>query len=122
MKALEKLRALVNSGASINKYSSVKCYADSLNGRKPTSFLGYFVRPEIAINFLVEENFAFGINIAYNYCLFTYNDNYNGFYTYSDPKVTNGAVKFGDNTFRNKVNMGWFSFGFGFYYGVKKKK
>ena len=74
-------------------------------------FNSAFIRPEFSANFLVEDNFAFGVHIAYNLSLATYDPRLNCFDTY---------VNFAQ--YRNRSNMGWLSFGFGFYYGAKKKK
>lgn len=124
------------SGVSYNLYTGVSANSgytgvpaspaltarnDSLNAR-PRSFFAPFLRPEIAINFLVEENFAFGIHVAYNYCLYTYDPRYCAFDVYSFPINQPGQLKINDVYLRNRANMGWISFGFGFYYGFKKKK
>ncbi|MGZ3884484.1 MAG: hypothetical protein ACXVPQ_07175 [Bacteroidia bacterium] len=101
----------VSSGYSFNKYTDVVHSQDSLNGKFPNSFATYFVKPEVALNFLVEESFAFGISLSYNYCFNVYDPAYNAFGEYISYKQ-----------YRNKANMGWISFGFGFYYGFKKKR
>jgi hypothetical protein len=101
----------INGGYGLNQYIAVKAIKDSLNGKYPTSFTAGFVRPEFNANFLIEDNFAFGIVLAYNMTLATYDPKLNCFATY-------------DNfaKYRNKAYMGWFSFGFGFYWGYKKNK
>lgn len=101
----------LTSGFGINQYSAVKAEKDSLNGKYPTFFTATFLRPEISYNFLVEENFAFGVLLAYNMVLASYDPNLNCFATY---------VNF--NQYRNKANMGWLSFGFNFYFAPQKKK
>lgn len=101
----------LSSGYGVNLYTAVKANADSLNGKHPTFFKSAFVRPEFSANFLVEDNFAFGVHIAYNMSLATYDPRLDCFDTY---------VNFAQ--WRNRSNMGWLSFGFGFYYGAKKKK
>lgn len=111
----------IDAGPTFNKYTSVKFAQDSLNGKYPTSFVGGFIRPELAINFMVEENFAFGFIFAYNYCLFNYDTKYNGFGSYADSKSTAGNIIYEGTGYKNKASMGWFSFGFGFYYGFKRK-
>ncbi len=99
------------SGFGINQYTAVKAAKDSLNGKYPTYFNATFLRPEVSYNFLVEDNFAFGVLIAYNMILASYDPKLNCFDTYEN---------FGK--YKNKANMGWISFGFNFYYGPKKKK
>lgn len=111
----------LNSGVSFNKYTNVQTKYDSLLSR-PRSFVAPYLKPELALNFLVEENFAFGIHVAYNYCLFTYDPKYPAFDNYSDPKSPIGTITLNNTSFRNKANIGWISFGFGFYYGFKRKK
>ena len=101
----------VTSGFGVNQYTAVKAIKDSLNGKYPTYFTATFLRPEISYNFLVEDNFAFGILLAYNMVLASYDPNLNAFGTYEN-----------FSKYRNKANMGWISFGFNFYYGPKKKK
>src|SRR5581483_7489320 len=100
----------ITSGFGINQYTAVKADKDSLNGKYPTFFNAAFLRPEISYNFLVEDNFAFGVLLAYNMILATYDPNLNCFATYDTFQ-----------SYRNKSNMGWISFGFNFYYGPKKK-
>ncbi len=111
----------LNSGYGFNQYTDVRC-ADSLVGKLPTSFIAFFIRPEVAVNFLVDENFAFGIHLAYNHNFYTYDPSLNCFDNYADKGVSGQSIKYGDATYENKTNIGWFSFGFGFYYGFKKKK
>lgn len=111
----------IDGGYSYNKYTNVIFIHDSLNGKNPTDFASFFLRPEIAVNFLVEENFAFGFIFAYNYCLYKYDTSYNGFGSYADSKSTSNNIIYEGTSYGNKANIGWFSFGFGFYYGFKKK-
>jgi hypothetical protein len=111
----------VDGGATYNKYTSVKFSQDSLNGKYPTSYVGGFIRPELSINFMVEDNFAFGFTFAYNYCLFNYDPIYNGFGSYADSKSSKGNIIYEGTGYKNRASMGWFSFGFGFYYGFKRK-
>lgn len=101
----------LTSGFGYNQYTAVKATQDSLNGKYPTFFTATFLRPEWSINFLVEDNFAFGVLVAYNMVLASYDPNLNCFATYEN---------FGK--YRNKANMGWISFGFNFYYAPQKKK
>lgn len=101
----------ITSGYGLNKYTAVKAVKDSLNGKYPTFFTATFLRPEASINFLVEDNFAFGILIAYNMVLSSYDPNLNCFATYES-----------FSKYRNKVNMGWISFGFNFFYAPQRKK
>lgn len=105
------LSIALNVGYGLNKYTAVKAAQDSLNGRHPTEFTAAFIRPEISYNFKVEENFAFGVLLAYNMELATFDPRMPCFDTYGD-----AALQY------NKANMSWISFGFGFYYGLKKKK
>ncbi len=111
----------LDAGYSYNKYTSVKFVHDTLNGKYPTYFGNYFLRPEISVYFLVEESFAFGFTFSYNYCLYPYDPKYNGFGSYADSKSTASNLIYEGVGYKNKANMGWFSFGFGFYYGFKKK-
>ena len=111
----------MNSGLGFNQYTDVRC-ADSLAGKLPTSFIAYYIRPEVAINFLVDENFAFGIHLAYHHYFYTYDPSLNCFNNYADKGVNGQSIKYNDVTYGNSDNIGWISFGFGFYYGFKKKK
>lgn len=101
----------VNGGYGVGQYQAVKAARDSLNGKYPTQFGSIFLRPEFSANFLVEDNFAFGVYIAYNMMLTSYDPRLNTFDTYEN-----------FSKYKNKANMGWISFGFNFYYGPKKKK
>ncbi len=103
----------LSSGYGDNQYTAVKAAKDSLNGKYPTFFNSAFIRPEFSANFLVEDNFAFGVHVAYNMSLAAYDPRLNCFDTYA---------KLNFDQWRNRSNMGWISFGFGFYYGAKKKK
>lgn len=101
----------LSGGYSFGQYQAVKAARDSLNGKYPTEFGTMFLRPEFNVDFLVEENFAFGVCLAYNMLLYKYDPNLNAYYTYEN-----------FSKYKNKANMGWISFGFNFYYGPKKKK
>lgn len=101
----------INGGYGVGQYVSVKAARDSLNGKYPTQFGSIFLRPEFSANFLVEDNFAFGVYIAYNMMLSSYDPKLNCFDTYEN-----------FSKYRNKANMGWISFGFNFYFGPQKKK
>lgn len=101
----------VYGGYSVGQYTAVRAIRDTLNGKYPTQFGTMFLRPEFSANFLIESNFAFGVVLAYNMMLTSYDPNLNCFATYET-----------FSKYRNKVNMGWISFGFNFYYGPKKKK
>lgn len=100
----------LNTGASYNMYTGVVAMYDSLYKNIPTDFTTAFIKPEISINFLVEDNFAFSINASYNMSLYTF-----------DPKVCRLDKYLNFGQYRNKSNVGWISFGFGFYYGFKRK-
>jgi hypothetical protein len=112
----------LNSGYSYNQYTGVACLYDSLNNTRPKSFTGIYLKPEFTVNFQVEENFAFGIHLAYHYCLFAYDPALNCFDTYASYDKANRKMKIGDDNVNNRGNIGWISFGFGFYYGFKRKK
>lgn len=101
----------LNAGYGLGQYQAVKAAKDSLNGKYPTQFGSIFLRPEFNVNFLVEDNFAFGVCLAYNMMLTSYDPRLNCYDTYEN-----------FSKYRNKANMGWISFGFNFYYGPKKKK
>lgn len=100
----------LNSGLSYNKYTGVIAKHDSLYKNIATDYICGFIRPEVSINFLVEDNFAFGIHLSYVMSLYTYN-----------PKVSRLDSYLNYNEYKNKANIGWISFGFGFYYGFKQK-
>lgn len=100
----------LNTGVSYNKYTSVVAKADSLYKNIPTNFVTGFIRPEASINFLVESNFAFSINLSYNLSLYNF-----------DPTIPRLDKYLNYNQLRNNFNVGWLSFGFGFYYGFKSK-
>lgn len=101
----------LNSGFGFHKYTSVKAARDSLDGKYPTEYTAGFIRPEFSANFLVEDNFAFGIFLSYNMVLNTF-----------DPRLPCFDTYIPYSQYRNKAYPGWISFGFGFYYGAKKKK
>lgn len=101
----------LSTGASYNFYTGTVAVKDSMYKNIPTSFTTAFVRPEASINFLVEDNFAFSIFLAYNMTLQQFNPEL--------PRL-DGWKNY--EKIRNKANMGYISFGFGFYYGFKKKK
>lgn len=100
----------LNTGLSYNFYTNTVAVNDSLYSKIPKDFITVFVRPEMSINFLVEDNFAFGIHLSYNMSMYNY-----------DPKVPR-LDKYADySKYKNRSNVGWISFGFGFYYGFKRK-
>lgn len=99
----------LNSGYGVGQYKEVKAAKDSLNGKYPTQFGSIFLRPEFSANFLVEDNFAFGVYLAYNMMLSSYDPKLNTFDTYEN-----------FSKYKNKANMGWISFGFNFYFGPQK--
>lgn len=100
----------LNSGLSYNKYTNIIAKYDSLYKNIPTDYIAGFIRPEVSINFLVEENFAFGIHLSYTMSLYTY-----------DPKISRLDTYLKYSDYKNSANVGWLSFGFGFYYGFKRK-
>ncbi len=100
----------LSSGLSYNKYTGVIAKADSLYKNIPTDYVCGFIKPEVSINFLVEENFAFSIHLNYTMALYTF-----------DPKVARLDEYLNYKEYKNKTNIGWISFGFGFYYGFKRK-
>jgi hypothetical protein len=111
----------ISTGYSYNNYTSVVAIQDSLNRKYPTSFTGTFIRPEITINFLVEDNFAFGATLAYNYRMYYYDPALNAFDTYGNYDRSSSVFRINNTNYKNRSPMGWLSFGFGFYYGFKKK-
>jgi hypothetical protein len=100
----------LTSGFGVNQYTAVKAAKDSLNGKYPTFFTASFIRGEISYNYLASENFAWGVLLAYNMVLASYDPNLNCFATYEN-----------FSKYRNKVNMGWISFGINFYFAPKKR-
>jgi hypothetical protein len=100
----------LNTGGSYNKYTGVVALYDSLYTSVPTEFITGFIRPEMVINFLVEDNFAFGIHLSYNMSLYSF-----------DPKLPRLDKYENYGKYKNKSNVGWISFGFGFYFGFKSK-
>jgi hypothetical protein len=100
----------LTSGFGVNQYSAVKAEKDSLNGKYPTFFTSTFLRPEISYNFLPDPNFAWGVLLAYNMVMTSYDPNLNCFATYDN-----------FSKYRNKSNMGWISFGICVYFSPKKK-
>ena len=101
----------INAGYSFNKYTNVVPRADSLIRSTPPQFTTSFIEPSISFNFLVEDNFAIGAHIAYTYSLAKF-----------DPSIPYIDKWLGYQSFSNNWNMSWLSFGFGFYYGLVRKK
>src|ERR1043166_4640893 len=56
----------ISGGYGWSQYVGVRAAKDSLNGKYPTTFTAAFIRPEFNANFLIEDNFAFGIFVAWN--------------------------------------------------------
>ncbi|MEO6902989.1 MAG: hypothetical protein ABI315_07530 [Bacteroidia bacterium] len=69
-----------------------------------------YIEPEMALNFMVESNFAIGVNISYTML----NSNFDPY------KLSlNDWKGYGKN---NESNTQYLSFGFGFFYSFYKKK
>lgn len=75
-----------------------------------TSSVTTYIEPEMALNFMVESNFAIGVNISYTML----NRNF-------DPYELglNDWKGYGKN---NDANTRYLNFGFGFFYSFSKKK
>lgn len=101
----------LNGGYNFNRYHSIPYKNDSLRGKYPTSFSSSFVEPMIGVYFIVDPNFAIGGHLSYNY-------NFSMF----DPKYPNYDKWFNYGNVTNKWNMSMITLGFGFYYGLERKK
>lgn len=96
-------------GQNWTSYEGIK-YKDESNKPKLNSFTTSYWEPEMNIFFLIESNFGVGATISYTV-----------FDAHFDPYdlVLNEYAKFGTD---NAVSTQFFSFGFGFYYSLVKKK
>ncbi len=96
-------------GQNWTSYEGIK-YKDENNKPKLNSFTTSYWEPEMNIFFLIEANFGVGATISYTV-----------FDAHFDPYdlVLNEYAKFGTD---NAVSTQFFSFGFGFYYSMIKKK
>ncbi len=109
----EKNRAIysvaLSYGQNWTEYSGIKT-KDANNPPKINSFSTSYFEPEMNIFFLIESNFGIGATISYTV-----------FDAHFDPYdlVLNEYAKFDTN---NAVSTQFFSFGFGFYYSLIKKK
>jgi len=101
----------LNAGYNFNKYTDVNPKYDSLAHPYPAQYTGGFVQPELGAYLLVEDNFAIGAHIAYNY-------NFSRF----DPSLPYLDKWLDYTNLHNKWNTSWINFGFGFYYGFVRKK
>lgn len=109
----EKNRAIYSLafsyGYNWTKYSGIKQKFPD-NPPKINSFETNYFEPEMNIFFLIESNFGIGATVSYTV-----------FDAHFDPYdlVLNEYSKFDTN---NAVSTQFFSFGFGFYYSLVKKK
>lgn len=101
----------LNSGYNFNRYRSISYTSDSLIGKYPTSFSSAFAEPMVGVYFIVDPNFAIGGHLSYNY-------NFSVF----DPKHPSYDKWFNYGQVSNKWNMSMITLGFGFYYGLTRKK
>jgi hypothetical protein len=101
----------VNVGYNFNKYTRTSPKYDTLVHPYPTQYTGLFIQPEIGLYFLVEDNFAIGAHIAYNYN-----------FTRFDPDLPYFDKWLDYTNISNRSNTSWITFGFGFYYGFVKKR
>lgn len=101
----------LNAGYNFNQYKSIAYTSDSLVGKYPTAFSSAFAEPIIGVYFIVEPNFAIGGHLSYNY-------NFSPF----DPKYPSFDKWFNYARVSNKWNMSMITLGFGFYYGLERKK
>lgn len=101
----------INGGYNFNQYASIAYANDSLKGKYPTNFSSSFVEPMIGVYFIVDPNFAIGGHLSYNYNFSLFNPAYPAF----DKWFNYGQVS-------NKWNMSIITLGFGFYYGLERKK
>ncbi len=101
----------INGGYNFNKYASIAYANDTLKGKYPTQFTSSFVEPMIGVYFVVDPNFAIGGHLSYNYNFSLFNAKYPGF----DKWLNYDNIS-------NKWNMSVVTLGFGFYYGLTRKK
>ncbi len=101
----------LNSGLNTNKYTDVIYANDSLKNKFPKEFTSVFIEPVVGLYFIVDPNFAIGGHISYNYNLSQFNPAYSGM----DHTFNYGTVS-------NRWPMSMITFGFGFYYGLARKK
>ena len=96
-------------GQNWSEYSGIK-NKDASNPPKINGFTTSYFEPEMNIFFLIESNFGVGATISYTV-----------FDAHFDPYdlALNEYAKFETN---NAVSTQFFSFGFGFYYSMVKKK
>lgn len=100
----------LNTGVGENSYQRIIYRSDSLINKYPRRFSNTFVEPIIGLYFLVEPNFAIGGHLSYNYSFSKFDPRYPGMDKWFDyDKVS------------NKNTIGMITFGFGFYYGFKRK-
>ncbi|MBS1634608.1 MAG: hypothetical protein JST26_01715 [Bacteroidetes bacterium] len=101
----------INAGYSFNKYTNVVPKSDTLIRSTPPQFTTSFLEPTIGFYYLVEDNFAIGAHISYTYSMARF-----------DPSIPYMDKWLGYQSYSNNWNMSWLSFGFGFYYGLVRKK
>jgi hypothetical protein len=99
----------LNTGFGSTQFSAIKYKNDSLIGKYPTHFTSSFMEPSVALNFLVEPNFAFGAYMSYHYNFSQFNPAYAGFDKWLDY-----------TRISNKWNTSLITIGFGFYYAIGK--
>ncbi len=103
----------LNMGYQTGKYYGLVFANDSLKGYYPSQFANAYVEPMVGVYFIVDPNFAFGAHLSYSYNFEQY-----------DPLST-GFNKFGPtnyNKLHNKWGMSMITLGFGFYYGLERKR
>ncbi len=101
----------LNSGLNSNKYTNVFYANDSLSTKYPREFTSVFIEPVVGLYFIVDPNFAIGGHISYNYNLSQFN-----------PALPGMDKTFNYSSISNRWTMSMITFGFGFYYGLARKK
>ena len=103
----------LNMGYQTGQYRGLKFANDSLVGKYPTQFGNAYVEPMVGIYFIVDPNFTFGAHLSYSYNFEQFNAQNIGFDKFGPT---------GYNQFHNRWSMSMFTLGFGFYYGIQRKR
>lgn len=98
----------INAGENWTKFTGVSCTDPD---RTSFTYTSGYIEPEMNVNFLIEESFAIGATVSYTIIAKPFDPDFiclNNFATYYSNDY--------------KGSTGYFNFGFGFYYGLLRKK
>ena len=110
-----------NMGYQSGKYYGLQYpVRDTVRSGHITDFGNAYVEPMIGVYFIVDPNFAFGAHLSYSYNFQQFNASNIGFDKFGFAKSPDKPRAYND--LHNKWGMSMITLGFGFYYGLVRKR